>query len=124
MTTQKMQKSLRLLNLRLDVVVKDVCGLTGLQIIKAICKGETNPQVLASFRHSNCRKSEEEIAKDLQSNGRKDYLFGLQQEFDLYQTLQAKMQQCDLAIAELLSEQINADETKKPCRQKPNHTKE
>jgi transposase len=113
MTTQKMQKYLRLLNLRLDVVVKDVCGLTGLQIIEAICRGETNPQVLASLRHSNCRKSEEEIAKALQSNGRKDYLFGLQQEFDLYQTLQAKIQACDLAIAKLLSEQIQQDETKK-----------
>lgn len=113
MTTQKMQKYLRLLNLRLDVVVKDVCGLTGLQIIEAICKGETNPQILASYRHGNCRKSKEEIAKALQSNGRKDYLFGLQQEFDLYQTLQAKMEQCDVAIAKLLSEQIEADETKK-----------
>jgi transposase len=113
MTTQKMQKYLRLLNLRLDVVVKDVCGLTGLQIIEAICKGETNPELLASFRHGNCRKSKEEIAKALQSNGRKDYLFGLQQEFDLYQTLQAKMEQCDVAIAGLLSEQIEADETKK-----------
>jgi hypothetical protein len=113
MTTQKMQKYLRLLNLRLDIVVKDVCGLTGLQIIEAICKGETNPQVLASFRHGNCRKSEQEIAKALQSNGRQDYLFGLQQEFELYQTLQAKIEQCDVAIAKLLSEQINQDETKK-----------
>ena len=113
MTTQKMQKYLRLLNLRLDIVVKDVCGLTGLAIIEAICKGETNPQVLASMRHGNCHKSAEEIAKALQSNGRKDYLFGLQQEFDLYKTLQAKIEACDLAIAKLLSEQINADETKR-----------
>ncbi len=29
-TSRKMQKYLRLLNLRLDVVVKDICGLTGL----------------------------------------------------------------------------------------------
>lgn len=113
MTIQQMQKYLRLLNLRLDVVVKDVCGLTGLAIIEAICRGETNRQVLASFPHGNCRKSKEEIAKALQSNGRQDYLFGLQQEFDLYKTLQAKMEQCDVAIAELLCEQIDQDETKK-----------
>jgi hypothetical protein len=108
-----MQKYLRLLNLRLDVVVKDVCGLTGLQIIEAICRGETNPQVLASYCHGNCHKSKEEIAKALRSNDRKDYLFGLQQEFDLYQTLQAKINECDVAIAKLLSEQISADETKR-----------
>jgi hypothetical protein len=34
-TAKKMQKYLRLLNLRLDVVVNDICGLTGLQIIRA-----------------------------------------------------------------------------------------
>jgi hypothetical protein len=32
-TTRKMQKYLRLLNLRLNVVVNDICGLTGLKII-------------------------------------------------------------------------------------------
>lgn len=43
-TTRKIQKYLRLLNLRLDVVVKDVTGLTGLAIIDAICKGEKSPK--------------------------------------------------------------------------------
>jgi transposase len=112
-TSQKMQKFLRLLNLRLDVVVKDICGLTGLSIIEAVSRGETNPKVLASMRHGNCRKSEEEIAKALHGNGRKDYLFCLQQELDLYKILQAKIEDCDLAIAKLLTEQIDRDETKK-----------
>jgi len=57
------------------VVVRDICGLTGLLIIRSVCEGETDPQKLASLRHGNCRKSEEKIAKALQSNGRKDYLF-------------------------------------------------
>lgn len=43
-----MQKYLRLLNLRLDVVARDICGLTGLLIIRAICEGETDPQKLAA----------------------------------------------------------------------------
>ncbi len=73
-TQKKMQKYLRLLNLRLDIVVNDICGLTGLAIIKAICKGEQNPETLSEARHGNCRKSKEEIAKTLHSNGRKDYL--------------------------------------------------
>jgi hypothetical protein len=41
-TSKKMQKYLRLLNLRLDVVVNDICSLTGLSIIRAICSGETD----------------------------------------------------------------------------------
>ena len=35
-TSRRMQKFLKFLNFRLDVVVKDVCGLTGLKIIDEI----------------------------------------------------------------------------------------
>lgn len=112
-TSKKMQKNLRLLNLRLDVVVKDVCGLTGLLIIRAICAGETDPQKLASLRHGNCRKSEEEIAKALQTNGRKDYLFALQQELDTYDHLQKKIEECDQEIEKMLNEIINSDDNKR-----------
>lgn len=70
-----MQKYLRLLNLKLNVVVNDICGRTGLKIIRAICSRETNPETLASLRNGNCKKSEEEIVKALQTNGRNDYLF-------------------------------------------------
>lgn len=112
-TTRKMQKYLRLLNLRLDVVVKDVTGLTGLSIIDAICKGEINPEALASFRHGNCKKSASEIAKALQSNGRKDYRFALTHEYQLYLNLQSKMAECDQEIEKMLSEQINRDDSKR-----------
>jgi transposase len=112
-TTRKMQKYLRLLNLRLDVVVKDITGLTGLAIIEAICKGETNAEVLSSHRHGNCRKSKEEIAKALQSNRRQDFLFALQQEFEMYKMLQKKIIECDVAINNLLNEQLGNDENKK-----------
>ena len=112
-TSRKMQKYLRLLNLRLDVVVKDITGLTGLSIIDAICKGEMNPEKLASLRHGNCKKSEQEIAKALQSNGRKDLLFSLTREYELYQVFQGKISECDKQIQKLLNEQINNDENKK-----------
>tara|TARA_R110000868_G_C10875569_1_gene762580 strand:+ start:245 stop:1603 length:1359 start_codon:yes stop_codon:yes gene_type:complete len=112
-TAKKMQKYLRLLNLRLDVVVKDVCGLTGLAIIRAICNGETNPQKLAALRHGNCRKSEQEIAKALHSNDRKDYLFALQQELDTYDYLKDKIALCDIEIDKKLNEIIDEDENKK-----------
>lgn len=112
-TSKKMQKYLRLLNLRLDVVVNDICGLTGLNIIRAICAGESNPEKLASLRHGNCRKSETEIAMALQSNGRKDYLFALQHELDTYDHLQNKIVECDRMIDQMLNEIIDNDENKK-----------
>jgi transposase len=112
-TSKKMQKYLRLLNLRLDVVVRDICGLTGMKIIRAVCNGEKDPKKLASLRHFNCRKSEEEIARALVTNGRDDYLFALEQELDTYDHLQEKIKQCDKRIEKMLNEIIDNDDNKK-----------
>ena len=112
-TTRKMQKYLRLLNLRLDVVVKDITGLTGLSIINSICNGESNAEKLASLRNGNCKKSEDEIAKALQTNGRNDYLFTLKHEYQLYLNFQDKMKECDIEIEKMLNECINNDNEKK-----------
>ncbi|RAI83874.1 IS110 family RNA-guided transposase [Algoriphagus yeomjeoni] len=112
-TSKKMQKYLRLMNFRLDVVVKDICGLTGLLIIRSICEGEVDSSKLASLRHGNCRKSEEEIARALQGNGRKDFLFALQQELETYDHLQNKIEQCDVEIDKMLDRIINSDDNKR-----------
>lgn len=112
-TARRMQKYLRLLNLRLDVVVKDITGLTGLAIINAICKEETNPETLASFRHGNCRKSKEELVKALQTNGREDYLFALKQELKMYRSIQEALSECDKEMGVFLNKQVNDDPNKR-----------
>ena len=112
----KMQKYLRLMNYRLDVVVNDVCGLTGLSIIDSICKGESDPEKLALLRHGNCKKSEEEIARALQCNGRKDYLFALQQEYQIYKELQIKIVACDKEINKYTSAHINKNKSLKKLK--------
>lgn len=114
--THKMQKYLKLLNFRLDVVVRDVCGLTGMAIIKDICKGNLNPQELAKHRHFNCRKSQDEIAKALKGNNRTDYLFGLKQEFESYEFYQKKIAECEKMITAFLKSQINIDPQKKKLK--------
>ena len=105
-TSHKMQKYLKWLNFRLDVVVRDVTGLTGIKIISAICNGDLDPKSLAKHRHYNCRKSEQEIAKALVSNGRKDYLFGLKQEYTRFKFYQNMIIECDLEIAVFLKQFI------------------
>ena len=111
--TRRMQKYLRLMNMRLEVVVRDIVGLTGSCIIEAFINGEYKGEELAKLRHYNCRKSEEEIAKALQFNGRKDYLFALKQEWDSYKHLQQQIMDTDLQIDRLLKEFIEKDEHKK-----------
>jgi transposase len=111
--SKRMAQNMRLMNLRLDVVVKDIVGLTGLRIINAICNGQTSGEELAKLRHGNCKKSEEEIAKALQSNNRQDYLFVLKQELQKYQDAQRLILECDMEVKKLLDEFINQDDVKK-----------
>jgi transposase len=111
--SRKMQKYLRLLNLRLDVVVNDITGLTGLAIIEAICNGETNAEKLAELRNGRCKKSKEEIAKALCGNGRPDFLFALRHEYQMYLSTQSKIKECDEQIDKVLNEQIQNDNDKK-----------
>ncbi len=111
-TVQKMQKYLRLMNLRLDVVVKDIVGLTGTQIISAFISGEKSGKELAKYRHYNCRKSEAEIAKALQYNGREDYFFALKQEWNTYLHLQKQIDETDKEISKLLKTIIKNDKKK------------
>ena len=119
--SHKMQKYLKLLNFRVDVVVNDVCGLTGLKIIEDICKGNLDPYSLAEHRHYNCRKPKEEIAKALHGNNREDYLFGLRQEFDSYNFFQRKIKACDKEIENLIKKEIrkNPENQKLKTTDKP-----
>jgi len=118
-TSHKMQKYLKLLNFRLDVVVRDITGLTGMKIITDICAGNLDPQSLAKHRHYNCRKSEEEIAKALNSNERKDYLFGLKQEFERHQFYLSKIEACDQEIKKFLEKATKINPTQNLPTPKP-----
>ena len=112
-TILKVQKYLRLMNMRLDVVVKDVVGLTGTKIISDFINGERSGIELAKNRHYNCRKPEEEIAKALQYNGREDYMFALKHEWNTYLHIQKQVEEVDAEIKKLLEDIIDKDDNKK-----------
>jgi len=122
----KMQKCLRLMNFRLDIVLNDITGVSGQAIIKAIIAGETDPVVLAGLANSRVRKSKEEIAKALSYNGRKDYLYELTDCFDTYHSYLGKIDACDKKIAELMQGQIvrlGKPQTEPPPLDKPKQKK-
>jgi len=122
----KMQKALRLMNLRLDVVLSDITGKSGMAIINAILQGERNGDKLAKLSDPRVRKSKKEIAKALQGHWSDEYLYELKDCFELYKILQEKIQNCDKQIESLLIEftkdsDNNADEvilTKKQTKGK------
>jgi transposase len=92
---QHMQKALQLMNVKLTMVVSDITGVTGSDIIRAIVAGERDPHELARFRQSGCAKSEEDIAKALQGNYKPEYLFVLKQALAQYDFYLRQIQECD-----------------------------
>ncbi len=98
-----MQKALTQMNLQLHRVISDITGKTGLKIIRAMIAGEQNPQKLAALRDGRIRRTEEEIAAAMTGDYRKEHLFVLQQELQLYEFYQQQISQCDQQIEEYLT---------------------
>jgi transposase len=99
---QHMQKALEQMNVKLAEVVSDVSGVTGMLIIKAILRGQRDPQLLAKYRHGTCKRTEAEIAKALYGNWRTEHLFALKQAVTLYEEYQRQLRHCDEQIAACL----------------------
>jgi transposase len=99
---QHMQKALQQMNVLLHQVVKDITGLTGMSIIRAIVAGERDPQVLAQYRDPRCKRSADEIAQSLTGNYRAEHVFALAQALTLYDAYQAQLAACDQQIEQQL----------------------
>lgn len=98
----RMQKCLRLMNLRLDIVINDITGVSGKAIISAILKGERNPNVLASLADARIKKPKEQIADALYGNFQPELLYELNDNWDLYNFVQQKIKKIDDEISQML----------------------
>ena len=99
---QHMQKALTQMNVKLQHVISNITGKTGMTIIEAIVGGERNPRKLAALRDPRTRANEEIIARSLQGHWREEHIFELTQALELYRTYQDKIAQCDREIEKQL----------------------
>ncbi|MGB5711434.1 MAG: IS110 family transposase [Waterburya sp.] len=113
---QRMQKALIQMNLQLHKVVSDITGMTGMAIIRAIVKGERNPEKLATLKDPRIKSSTAEIAKALSGDYRIEHLFVLQQELTLYDTYQQQITYLDLEIESCLLDFESKTESEAPSR--------
>jgi transposase len=95
---QHMQKALTQMNVKLQHVVSDISGVTGLAIIRAIVAGQRDPAELAKLRDVRCRHDEAEIARALYGTWRPEHLFALAQAVELYDFYKRKVAECDRQI--------------------------
>ena len=92
---QHMQKALTQMNVKLQHVISDITGKTGMDIMEAIVRGERSPRRLAQLRDPRIKSDEKTIAKSLQGHWRQEHIFELTQALELYRTYQDKIAQCD-----------------------------
>ena len=69
-----------------------------MKIIAAILKGERDPWALAALVMPGVKATSEEIVKSLEGNWRKELLFVLKQQVELYKIYQQKITACDLQL--------------------------
>ena len=121
---QHMQKSLTQMNLKLDRVLSDITGVTGMLIIAAILNGERHPLKLAALRNERCHHDEATIAKALVGTWRVEHLFTLKQSREQYRMMPRLVAECDARIEEHLQSLADrpappTDHDLPPARKKP-----
>ena len=92
---QHMQKALTQMNVKLQHVIRDITGKTGMDIMEAIAGGERDPRKLARLRDPRIKADEATIARSLQGHWREEHIFELTQALELYRFYQDKIAECD-----------------------------
>ena len=95
---QHMQKALTQMNVKLQHVVSDLTGKTGLRILQAILDGVRDPRALAKLRDCRCKEDEAAIAQALHGNWREEHLFALRQAVAAYHFCHQQIRDCDERI--------------------------
>ena len=95
---QHMQKALTQMNVKLQHVIRDITGKTGMDIMEAIAGGERDPRKLARLRDPRIKADEATIARSLQGHWREEHIFELTQALELYRFYQDKIAECDREI--------------------------
>lgn len=124
--TQRMQKAMVNMNIKLHDVISSINGQTGSAIVNAIIDGERNPEKLASFANERIKCSKETLLKSLQGNWRNEHLFCLKLANEKYKELEKHLQEVDLEsekVIKLLSQYENSEKKARCLRKMGNQPK-
>jgi hypothetical protein len=78
---KKMQKSMRMMNIRLAIAISDVTGQSGKAIVQAIIAGKTDAKYLAGLANYKIQKSKEELAHALTGIRKAELCHGVKAQF-------------------------------------------
>ncbi len=102
---QHMQKALERMNVKVHDVLSDLTGFSGMQILKAILRGEQDPEKLADLSDNQVLlKKRDRLIESLRGHWKEEHIFALRQAVEAWEFYQGQIIGCDQRIAILLSE--------------------
>ncbi len=116
---RRAHKSLELMNIKLQNVITQINGKSGLAVLQAIINGNHNPEKLALLcDDSILKKKKDAVIKSLKGNFSQENIFLLKQAVDGYLFYMKQVDDCDKQIEKhlsLITDQLPAPEKiKKP----------
>jgi transposase len=96
--TQRMQKALEDANIKLDLVVTDLLGLSGRRILTKLIEGETLPQALATLAHRRIQASPDQLEAALRGRVTRHHRFLLQLHLHQIDAIDAAIQSIDQEV--------------------------
>ena len=113
---QHMQKALERMNLKIHDVISDLTGVSGLKMIEAMLGGERNPVALLALCDAQIQKNKAgALRQALEGTWKDEHLFALRQAYELWQSYQKKIAECDQAIGTVLQELAGPEDPKNPA---------
>ena len=91
------------MNVQLHLAIRDLRGVSGQAIIRALLSGQRDPRKLAALRHWRIQATEEEIIPRLQGNWKEEVLFELQQAVEAYDFYRKLRAECDRQLQPYLA---------------------
>lgn len=117
---QHMQKALERMNVKLHEVISSLTGTSGLAVIRAVLSGERDPGRLLLLCDVQIQKRKaERVRESLRGTWRAEHLFALRQALAGWEFYQARLQECDEAIEEVLREMAGPEDPHAPASSPP-----
>jgi transposase len=94
----RIQKSLELMNIKFHTVIRDITGMSGLAVLRAILSGERNPANFLPLLDYRIKSDHETIKKSLEGNWAEEHLFTLKHSYEMYQQYRERILICEAEI--------------------------
>lgn len=110
-TLNRIQKVLTLMNVKLQHIISDIEGVSGMNIIRKISRGITDPEeLLRDIKISQLKASKEDLIKSLEGQFKPYLIEILNIHLNTYDFYKNQMKVCEVLIEDLLNKLLPFDE--------------